>query len=50
VVAARKDTSISKMLADPLKDMVESDDRHEAAKCNSLQLLKKGVNLGGRIS
>jgi hypothetical protein len=31
VMAARKDSSISKMLADLLKDMVESDDRYEAA-------------------
>ena len=44
-MAARKDTFISKILADLLKDMVESDDRYESAKCNSLHLLKKGVHL-----
>jgi hypothetical protein len=47
VVAARRDTSISKMLADLLKGMVENDERYEAAKRSALQLLKKGIHLGG---
>jgi len=50
VVAARKDTSISRMLADLLKSMVENDERYEAAKRSALQLLKKGFRLGGKIS
>jgi hypothetical protein len=50
VMAARKDSSISKMLADLLKEMVESDDRYEAAKRSALQLSKKGIHLGGRIN
>ena len=49
VVAARKDTSISRMLSDLLKSMVENDERYEAAKRSALQLLKMGVHLGGRI-
>ena len=44
VVAARKDSSISKMLADILKDMVENDGRYEAAKRSAIQLLKKGLH------
>jgi len=50
VVAARQDTSISKMLADLLKGMVENDDRYEAAKRSALQQLKKGIPLGGKIT
>jgi HSP90 family molecular chaperone len=50
VVAARKDTSVSKMLSDLLKSMVEDDERYEAAKKNALQLLKKGIRLGGAIT
>jgi HSP90 family molecular chaperone len=50
VVAARRDTSISKMLADLLKSMVENDERYESAKRSALQLLKKGVHLGGKIT
>lgn len=50
VVAARQDTSISKMLADLLKGMVENDERYEAAKRSALQQLKKGIRLGGKIT
>jgi len=50
VVAARRDTSISKMLADLLKGMVENDERYEAAKRSALQQLKKGIRLGGNIT
>jgi hypothetical protein len=50
VVAARKDTSISKMLADLLKNMVENDDRYEASKRSAFQLLRKGMHLGGKIT
>ncbi len=50
VVAARRDTSISRMLSDLLKSMVENDERYEAAKRSALQLLKKGIHLGGRIT
>ena len=50
VVAARKDSSISKMLADLLKNMVENDDHYEAAKRSAFQLLKKGLHLGGKVT
>lgn len=50
VVAARKDTSISKMLAGLLKDMVENEDRYEAAKRSAFQFLQKGVHLGGKMT
>ena len=50
VIAARKDTSISRMLSDLLKSAVENDERYEAAKRSALQLLKKGMHLGGRIT
>lgn len=49
VIAARRDTSISRMLSDLLKGMVENDARYEAAKRSALQLLKKGIHLGGRV-
>jgi hypothetical protein len=50
VVAARKDSSISRMLADLLKNMVENDDHYEAAKRSAFQLLKKGLHLGGKVT
>ena len=49
VIAARKDTSVSKMMSDLLKEIVEQDDRFEAAKRNALNTLEKGFHLGGRI-
>lgn len=49
VIAARRDTSISRMLSDQLKSIVEKDERYEAAKRSALQLLKTGLHLGGRV-
>jgi hypothetical protein len=50
VIAARRETSISRMISGVLKDIVENDDRYEAAKRNALQLLKRGIRLGGKIT
>lgn len=50
VIAARKDTSVSKMISDMLKEIVDRDDRFEAAKRNALSTLKKGFHLGGPIT
>jgi len=50
VIAARNDASISRMLSDLLKSMVENDARYEAAKRSALQSLKKAVHLGGKIT
>ena len=50
IIAARRDTSISKMISAVLKEIVENDDRYEAAKRNALQLIKRGIRLGGKIT
>jgi plasmid stability protein len=50
VIAARKDTSVSRMLSELLRSMVENDERYEAAKRSAMQLLKKGIHLGGKIT
>jgi predicted transcriptional regulator len=47
-LAAKKETSISKFLADSLSHAMEKEDFYEAAKRNALQLLKQGFHLGGR--
>ena len=49
IVSAQKDTSISKMLSDHLKAIIDRDDQYEAAKTDALQALKEGFHLGGRI-
>jgi len=38
------------MMSDLLKEIVDRDDRFEAAKRNALNTLKKGFHLGGRIT
>ena len=50
IVAAKKETSISKMLGELLKEIVDKEDQYEAAKRNALQILQQGINLGGRIT
>lgn len=49
IIAAQKDTSISKMLGDILKEMTEKEHEYEAAKRKALQHLKKGFHLGGSV-
>ncbi|MBW1802026.1 MAG: hypothetical protein JRJ85_15005 [Deltaproteobacteria bacterium] len=49
VIAAQKDTSISKMLGDQLKEIVERAEQYEAAKRGAMQALKKGFHMGGKI-
>ena len=50
VIAAQKDTSVSKMLSEHLKDLVEDNEQYETAKRSALQTLKKGYHLGGEIT
>ena len=50
VIAAKKDTSVSKMLSEQLKQLVEDNEQYETAKRSALQTLKKGYRLGGRIT
>lgn len=50
VIAAQKDTSISTMLSDQLKQIIEEEEQYDAAKRSALQNLRKGFHLGGRIN
>lgn len=47
ILAAKRRTSISKMLADDLKDLVDQSERYEAAKKRALMNLEKGFHFGG---
>ncbi|MBU4319245.1 MAG: hypothetical protein KKF30_18455 [Proteobacteria bacterium] len=49
IIAAQKNTSVSKMLGDLLKEMTEKEQAYEAAKRKALQHLQKGYHLGGKI-
>ncbi|MEJ2164691.1 MAG: DUF6364 family protein [Desulfobacterales bacterium] len=50
IIAARKEISVSKMMGNLLREIVDQHDRYEAAKRNALAMMKKGLHLGGRIN
>ena len=50
VIAAQSDTSVSKMLSEQLRHLVEDNEQYETAKRSALQTLKKGYRLGGEIT
>ena len=48
ILAAEKQTSVSRLLGESLAEVVEKQERYQAAKRNALHTLKKGFHLGGR--
>ena len=50
VIAAQKDTSISKMLSDELEKLIQSNEQYEFAKRKALANLKTGFHFGGKIT
>lgn len=50
ILAAEKDTSVSKMLSELLKDQVEKKDQYEAAKKDAIRTLKSGFHMGDRVT
>ncbi len=47
ILAARRSTSISGLLAEHIEALVDADDAYEQAKQVALALLDKGFHLGG---
>jgi predicted transcriptional regulator len=47
IIAAEKKTSISRMVSETLREIVEKEDQYEAAKRSALQTLEEGFHLGG---
>ena len=50
LIAAQNDTSISKMLSDQLKEMIDKEEQYQVARRKALHALKKGFHLGGKIT
>ena len=50
LIAAQNDTSISRMLSDQLKAMIDKEEQYQAAKRKALHALKKGFHLGAKIT
>ena len=49
LVAAKKETSVTKLLTEQLAKIVSEDDQYDLAKKRALAILRKGFHLGGRI-
>ncbi len=50
VLAARRNTSVTRLLADYVKEMVAEDERYEAARKAALDYMNKGFPMGGQIA
>jgi predicted transcriptional regulator len=48
VLAARRGTSVSALVAAQIKESVQAEDAYEAARRSALELLEQGFHLGGR--
>ena len=49
ILAAKRNTSISGLLAEQIEALVGEDDAYEQAQRRALALLEQGFHLGGRI-
>lgn len=49
VMAAHRQTSISGMLSDDLRKIIEETEKYQCAKRRAMNNLKMGFRLGGRI-
>ena len=50
VLAARKNTSVTRLLANYVEEMVAEDEMYEAAQKAALEYMDKGFPLGGQIA
>jgi predicted proteasome-type protease len=50
VLAARRNTSVTRLLADYVEEMVAEDERYEAARKAALDYMDKGFPMGGQIA
>lgn len=50
IIASKKDTSLTRLLSDFLRQIVEEEDYYEQCKKQALNILKKGYHFGGKIT
>lgn len=50
ILAARRSTSISNLLAEQIEALTGEDEAYEKAKRSALSLMRTGFHLGGRIT
>jgi hypothetical protein len=49
IIAAQRETSVSKMLSDELEKLIQQAEQYELAKRKALVNLKTGFHFGGKI-
>jgi hypothetical protein len=49
LMAAKKETSVTKLLTEQLAKVVSEDEKYDSAKKRALTILKRGFHLGGCI-
>jgi hypothetical protein len=47
ILAAKRGTSVSAFLATQIREAVKADDAYESARRHALELLERGLHLGG---
>jgi hypothetical protein len=50
VLAAHRQTSISRMLSEELQKLIEDSNQYELAKKQALNYISRGFHLGGKIT
>ena len=50
ILAARRNTSVTRLLADYVEEMVAEDERYDAAQRAALNYMEKGFPMGGQIA
>lgn len=50
ILAAKRETSLSGLLRDLIKQSIEEEESYEVAKKNALEILSKGFHMGGEIT
>ena len=50
IIASKKEISLNRLLRDFLKRVVEEEELYELSKKKALNILNKGLHLGGKIT
>ena len=49
IIASKRETSLSRLLSDFLKQIINEEEFYELSKRNAMNMLDKGLHLGGKI-
>ena len=49
IIASKKETSLSRLLSDFLREIINEEEQYELSKRKAMSILNKGYHLGGKI-